>query len=121
TSKPFESSRVNYACRSVPTNNFLKLCRFSSSGCCVATTSADNSARIFEVNGEQRLSLLANIPLGDPIYDATWLRGGSDHELLAATAKYHPVHLWSSDGTRYASYRGINHLVGKLGFLLSPL
>ncbi|PIO62618.1 hypothetical protein TELCIR_15812, partial [Teladorsagia circumcincta] len=56
------------------------------------------------------MSLVAKIPLGDPIYDANWLCGGADKQLIATTAKHHPVHLWCSDGARYASYRGINHL-----------
>ncbi|KAK5974944.1 hypothetical protein GCK32_006107 [Trichostrongylus colubriformis] len=108
--KPFEHVRRSYACPSMAANNFLKLCRFSPSGSCVATTSADNWTRIFELNENRKLSLLTEIPLGDPIYDATWLCGGADRQLLATTAKHHPIHLWCCDGTRYASYRGINHL-----------
>ncbi|KAK6024237.1 WD domain, G-beta repeat protein [Ostertagia ostertagi] len=108
--KPFESTRMSYVCPSLPANNFLKLCRFSPSGSFIATTSADNMARIFELDEERKMSLVAKIPLGDPIYDANWLCGGADKQLIATTAKHHPIHLWCSDGARYASYRGINHL-----------
>ncbi|RCN42929.1 hypothetical protein ANCCAN_11063, partial [Ancylostoma caninum] len=83
----FHCARMSYASTSFPINNFLKLCRFSPSGSHVATTSADNSARIFELNAEQKLSLVVKIPLGDPIYDAAWLFDGSDRQFLATTAK----------------------------------
>ncbi|VDO22325.1 unnamed protein product [Haemonchus placei] len=109
-SKPFECSKMSGLSNLKLKNNFLKLCRFSMSGSCIATTSADNSARIFELNEERRVSLLSSIPLGDPIYDAQWFCGGTTEELLATSAKYHPIHLWSSKGKRYASYRGMNHL-----------
>ncbi|XGW10204.1 hypothetical protein V3C99_012021 [Haemonchus contortus] len=109
-SKPFECSKMSGLSNLKLKNNFLKLCRFSMSGSCIATTSADNSARIFELNEERRVSLLSSIPLGDPIYDAQWLCGGTAEELLATSAKYHPIHLWSSNGKRCASYRGMNHL-----------
>ncbi|RCN44275.1 WD domain, G-beta repeat protein [Ancylostoma caninum] len=106
----FHCARMSYASTSFPINNFLKLCRFSPSGSHVATTSADNSARIFELNAEQKLSLVLKIPLGDPIYDAAWLFDGSDRQFLATTAKHHPIHLWDDSGARFSSYRGINHL-----------
>ncbi|EYB81669.1 hypothetical protein Y032_0377g266 [Ancylostoma ceylanicum] len=106
----FHCARLSYVSTSIPINNFLKLCRFSPSGSHVATTSADNSARIFELNAEQKLSLALKIPLGDPIYDAAWLFDGSDRQFLATTAKHHPIHLWDETGARFSSYRGINHL-----------
>ncbi|KIH57088.1 WD domain, G-beta repeat protein [Ancylostoma duodenale] len=106
----FHCARMSYASTSFPINNFLKLCRFSPSGSHVATTSADNSARIFELNSEQKLSLALKIPLGDPIYDAAWLFSGNGRQFLATTAKHHPIHLWDECGARFSSYRGINHL-----------
>ncbi|VDN33844.1 unnamed protein product, partial [Cylicostephanus goldi] len=33
-----------------------------------------------------------------------------DGQLLATTAKHHPIHLWNEEGSRISSYRGINHL-----------
>ncbi|KAE9414376.1 hypothetical protein Angca_006902, partial [Angiostrongylus cantonensis] len=98
-------------------NNFLKLCRFSPSGTYIGTTSADNWARIFGLDDEhvwlfhsQKLSLVAKIPLGDATYDIKWLFNGCEKQLLATTAKHHPIHLWTEYGMRYSSYRGINHL-----------
>ncbi|WKX96039.1 hypothetical protein Q1695_012479 [Nippostrongylus brasiliensis] len=109
-SKPFECARLSYVPSSLPVNNFLKLCRFSPSGQHITTTSADNCARIFAIDADVKLAPVAKIPLGDPIYDANWLPGSVERQLVATTAKHHPIHLWSHDGTRIASYRGINHL-----------
>ncbi|CAJ0608478.1 unnamed protein product [Cylicocyclus nassatus] len=106
----FHCIRMNFPSTSFPINNYLKLCRFSPKGTSVATTSADNSARIFTLDEDQRLSLAVKIPLGDPVYDATWLPDVSDSQLLATTAKHHPIHLWNEEGARISSYRGINHL-----------
>ncbi|KAK6732087.1 hypothetical protein RB195_016453 [Necator americanus] len=108
--RDFCCARLGYVSTSFPANNFLKLCRFSPSGSSVATTSADNSARIFELSQKHMFSLAVKIPLGDPIYDTTWLCGNNEKQYLATTAKHHPIHLWSEDGTRFSSYRGINHL-----------
>uniref|UniRef100_A0A158P9R8 WD repeat-containing protein 79 n=1 Tax=Angiostrongylus cantonensis TaxID=6313 RepID=A0A158P9R8_ANGCA len=58
----------------------------------------------------QKLSLVAKIPLGDATYDIKWLFNGCEKQLLATTAKHHPIHLWTEYGMRYSSYRGINHL-----------
>ncbi|VDL75089.1 unnamed protein product [Nippostrongylus brasiliensis] len=101
---------ADYCSESVEDNNFVKLCRFSPSGQHITTTSADNCARIFAIDADVKLAPVAKIPLGDPIYDANWLPGSVERQLVATTAKHHPIHLWSHDGTRIASYRGINHL-----------
>lgn len=106
----FHCARISYVSTSIPVNNFLKLCRFSPSGIYIGTTSADNWARIFELNGEHKLSLVTKIPLGDAIYDIKWLPNGAEKQFLASTAKHHPIHLWTECGMRYSSYRGINHL-----------
>ncbi|KJH45133.1 hypothetical protein DICVIV_08828 [Dictyocaulus viviparus] len=106
----FQSDRISYVPTVIPKNNFLKLCRFAASGTLIGTTSADNSARIFGLTDGKKLSLKAKIPLGDAIYDMKWFSVKAEREIVATTAKHHPIHLWCEYGARYATYRGINHL-----------
>ncbi|VDO85383.1 unnamed protein product [Heligmosomoides polygyrus] len=73
-SEPFKCGRLSYVSTSLPVNNFLKLCRFSPSGQHIATTSADNSARIFSLNEDKdELSAAYSIAFSN---DGSQLYGG---------------------------------------------
>ncbi|CAG9530302.1 unnamed protein product [Cercopithifilaria johnstoni] len=89
-------------------NNYLKSCKWSSSGSYLATTSQDRIARIFHFDPEKlEVKLKSSIGMGDLTYDSCW---HPISDWLVTSSKDHPIHVWDSDGRRLATFRGINSL-----------
>ncbi|VDK75073.1 unnamed protein product [Litomosoides sigmodontis] len=89
-------------------NNYLKSCKWSSSGSYLATTSQDRIARIFHFDpGKLEVKLKASMGMGDLIYDSCW---HPISDWLVTSSKDHPIHVWDSDGKWLATFRGINSL-----------
>ncbi|EFO17798.1 hypothetical protein LOAG_10699 [Loa loa] len=89
-------------------NNYIKSCKWSSSGSYLATTSQDRIARIFHFDPENlKVKLKSSMGMGDLIYDSCW---HPISDWLATSSKDHPIHVWDSDGRWLTTFRGINNL-----------
>ncbi|VDN92079.1 unnamed protein product [Brugia pahangi] len=89
-------------------NNYIKCCKWSSSGSYLATTSQDRVARIFQLDPEKlSLKLKSSMSMGDLIYDSCW---HPINDWLVTSSKDHPIHVWNSDGRWLATFRGINNM-----------
>ncbi|VIO88151.1 Uncharacterized protein BM_BM8416 [Brugia malayi] len=89
-------------------NNYIKCCKWSSSGSYLATTSQDRVARIFQLDPENfSLKLKSSMSMGDLIYDSCW---HPINDWLVTSSKDHPIHVWNSDGRWLATFRGINNM-----------
>ncbi|EJW85044.1 hypothetical protein WUBG_04048 [Wuchereria bancrofti] len=94
---------VSHSC-----NNYIKCCKWSSSGNYLATTSQDRMARIFQFHPENlSLKLKSSMSMGDLIYDSCW---HPISDWLVTSSKDHPIHVWDSDGRWLATFRGINNM-----------
>uniref|UniRef100_A0A0R3RVE7 WD repeat-containing protein 79 n=1 Tax=Elaeophora elaphi TaxID=1147741 RepID=A0A0R3RVE7_9BILA len=110
-------------------NNYIKSCKWSSSGSYLATASQDRIARIFHFDPEHLevdilslvtvllallytdiicyVKLKSSMGMGDLIYDSCW---HPTSDWLVTSSKDHPIHVWDSNGRWLATFRGINSL-----------